>query len=102
MAKHRTQEEKEELIQLFKSSGLSKQDFCTTRKVSSTSLRSWMKQESKKPITFVQLTDPQDKHTIASTPDSSIHLEWKGIRLTFPLDTNVAYLGEVIKVITHV
>lgn len=102
MKKHRTQKEKEDLIQLYKASGLTRVMFCKEHHIAPTSLRNWMKYETTKPIKFLQVTEsPTEKVELNALADN-IKIEFRGVAVSFSKDTAASYIGEVIKVIAYV
>ena len=104
MKKHKTQEERQNLIKLFQESNLSKVNFCKVHDISPTTLRKWVdgNKDGTKSITFMQVK--KDKDEIVPMPISStgIQVDFKGISVTFPVDVGPEYLGAVFKVIANV
>ena len=102
MKKHRTQKEKDELIQMYKASGVSRVSFCKENHIAPTSLRNWMKSEAVKPIKFMQVAESPTTKIELNAPADNIKIEFGGIAVSFSKDTAASYIGEVIKVIAYV
>ena len=103
MKKHKTKEEKQEIITLFRTSGLSSAEFCKIHGISTTSLRNWIVRSEQttgtKSITFVE--GAKFSHDV-SEDDIGIQLEYRNIKLTLPRNIDVLYLREVIQVMLYV
>lgn len=104
MKKHKTKEEKQEIIKLFRELGVSRSEFCKTHSISPTSLRNWMHSCNAtteiEPITFVE--GVKLKKEEMTTDNTGIQLEYKEVKLTFPRTIEVAYLRDVIQVMLYV
>lgn len=100
MSKYRTRQEKLELVNAFKESRESKVSFCKRNNLSVTSLNNWLRKEilPLKEITFMKV--PQVAEPVLSQRKIELHIG--DITLVLPPGTEPVYLGEVIKVLSHV
>lgn len=98
-----SREEAERIISEYKSSGLTRQQFCTSHNIKVGTFHWWMKRhndaQTVKPSTFVQVA-PQTKSLSAGAESdltidlpSGARLKWRGTVLPSPLSALLETLG---------
>ena len=89
--KRYTQEQKKELVELFRQSGMNASRFCKEMNVSYPTLRRWLGPEPSKPVRFVEIgeADPCGGRLSVALPN--------GLWAEFPLSTDKSVVTSWIR-----
>lgn len=100
--KHKSQQEKEQLIQLYLDSHESKMEFCKAHNLKLSTFKGWLRSFEEQPVTTRFLRVGPISTTSNENKEERITLTIQGIELSFPLTISPTFLGEVIRVSAHV